>query len=44
MRIDIEPGSGFCFGVENAVNIAEELLMEGKRFTASEKLYIMISR
>jgi 4-hydroxy-3-methylbut-2-enyl diphosphate reductase len=29
MKIDIEPGSGFCFGVENAVNIAEELLMEG---------------
>ena len=31
MRIDIEPGSGFCFGVENAVNIAEELLMEGQK-------------
>ena len=31
MKIDIEPGSGFCFGVENAVNIAEELLMEGQK-------------
>lgn len=26
MKVDIEPGSGFCFGVENAVKIAEEAL------------------
>lgn len=31
MKIDIEPGSGFCFGVENAVNIAEDLLSEGEK-------------
>ncbi|MCU0378153.1 MAG: 4-hydroxy-3-methylbut-2-enyl diphosphate reductase [Bacteroidales bacterium] len=31
MKIDIEPGSGFCFGVENAVNIAEESLSEGEK-------------
>lgn len=31
MKIDIEPGSGFCFGVENAVNIAEESLRKGQK-------------
>jgi 4-hydroxy-3-methylbut-2-enyl diphosphate reductase len=30
MKIDIEPGSGFCFGVENAVKIAEEALKSGE--------------
>jgi len=30
MKVDIEPGSGFCFGVENAVKIAEEALREGE--------------
>jgi 4-hydroxy-3-methylbut-2-enyl diphosphate reductase len=30
MKVDIEPGSGFCFGVENAVRIAEEALAEGE--------------
>lgn len=30
MKVDIEPGSGFCFGVENAVKIAEESLREGE--------------
>jgi len=29
MEVDIEPGSGFCFGVENAVKIAEEALEAG---------------
>jgi 4-hydroxy-3-methylbut-2-enyl diphosphate reductase len=31
MKVDIEPGSGFCFGVENAVNIAEESLKKGEK-------------
>lgn len=31
MKVDIEPGSGFCFGVENAVKIAEEALKGGKQ-------------
>jgi 4-hydroxy-3-methylbut-2-enyl diphosphate reductase len=31
MKVDIEPGSGFCFGVENAVRIAEEALMAGEK-------------
>lgn len=30
MKVDIEEGSGFCFGVENAVKIAEESLREGE--------------
>lgn len=30
MKIDVEPGSGFCFGVENAVKIAEEALKSGE--------------
>lgn len=30
MKVDIEPGAGFCFGVENAVQIAEEALGEGE--------------
>jgi len=30
MKVDIEQGSGFCFGVENAVAIAEEALREGE--------------
>jgi 4-hydroxy-3-methylbut-2-enyl diphosphate reductase len=30
MKVDIEPGSGFCFGVENAVGIAEEALRDGE--------------
>jgi 4-hydroxy-3-methylbut-2-enyl diphosphate reductase len=30
MKVDIEPGSGFCFGVENAVRIAEEALKQGE--------------
>jgi 4-hydroxy-3-methylbut-2-en-1-yl diphosphate reductase len=31
MKVDIEPGSGFCFGVENAVRIAEEALRAGEK-------------
>jgi len=31
MKVDIEPGSGFCFGVENAIRIAEEELREGEK-------------
>jgi 4-hydroxy-3-methylbut-2-enyl diphosphate reductase len=30
MKVKIEPGSGFCFGVENAVKIAEEALKSGE--------------
>jgi len=30
MKVEIEAGSGFCFGVENAVRIAEEALEEGE--------------
>jgi 4-hydroxy-3-methylbut-2-enyl diphosphate reductase len=30
MKVDIEPGSGFCFGVENAIRIAEEELRAGE--------------
>ncbi len=30
MEVDIEPGSGFCFGVENAVKIAEAALEAGE--------------
>jgi len=30
MKVDIEPGSGFCFGVENAVAIAEDALRGGE--------------
>ncbi len=31
MKVDIEAGSGFCFGVKNAVMIAEEALREGEK-------------
>jgi 4-hydroxy-3-methylbut-2-enyl diphosphate reductase len=31
MKVDIEPGSGFCFGVENAIMIAEEELRAGEK-------------
>jgi 4-hydroxy-3-methylbut-2-enyl diphosphate reductase len=31
MKVDIEPGSGFCFGVENAIRIAEEALRAGEK-------------
>lgn len=30
MKVDVEPGSGFCFGVQNAVMIAEEALRGGE--------------
>ena len=30
MKVDIEQSSGFCFGVENAVAIAEDALREGE--------------
>ncbi|MDX2415557.1 MAG: 4-hydroxy-3-methylbut-2-enyl diphosphate reductase, partial [Bacteroidales bacterium] len=29
MKIEIEKSSGFCFGVENAINMAEEALLSG---------------
>jgi len=28
MKIEIDPGAGPCFGVERAINMAEELLSE----------------
>jgi len=31
MEIDIDTGSGFCFGVQNAVGIAEEALKKGEK-------------
>ena len=31
MKVDIESGSGFCFGVENAIRIAEEELRAGEK-------------
>lgn len=31
MKIEIEPGSGFCFGVENAVKIAGKALKSGEQ-------------
>ena len=31
MKVEIEPGSGFCFGVENAIRIAEEELRKGEK-------------
>jgi 4-hydroxy-3-methylbut-2-enyl diphosphate reductase len=31
MKAVIEPGSGFCFGVENAVSLAEESLRAGEK-------------
>jgi len=31
MKIEIEPRSGFCFGVENAIKIAENSLMQGEK-------------
>jgi 4-hydroxy-3-methylbut-2-enyl diphosphate reductase len=31
MKIEIEPGAGFCFGVENAVKIAGEALESGEQ-------------
>ncbi len=31
MKIDIDPGAGFCFGVEQAVDKARELLKQGQQ-------------
>lgn len=31
MKVSIEQGSGFCFGVKNAVRIAEESLLKGEK-------------
>jgi len=31
MKAVIEQGSGFCFGVENAVSLAEESLRAGEK-------------
>jgi 4-hydroxy-3-methylbut-2-enyl diphosphate reductase len=31
MQVDTDKGSGFCFGVENAVRIAEEALLRGEK-------------
>ena len=31
MRIEIEKSSGFCFGVENAIKMAEEALVSGEK-------------
>ena len=31
MKIEIDQKSGFCFGVHNAVEIAEEALLEGEK-------------
>ena len=31
MKVDVEQGSGFCFGVENAVSIAEDALRDGEQ-------------
>lgn len=30
MKIEVEPRSGFCFGVENAISIAEQALLQGE--------------
>jgi 4-hydroxy-3-methylbut-2-enyl diphosphate reductase len=30
MNIEVEPRSGFCFGVENAISIAEQALLKGE--------------
>ena len=30
MKIEVEPRSGFCFGVENAISIAEQALLKGE--------------
>lgn len=30
MKIEVEPRSGFCFGVENAISIAEQALVQGE--------------
>ena len=30
MKVEIDPGSGFCFGVEKAVRLAEEALLKGE--------------
>jgi 4-hydroxy-3-methylbut-2-enyl diphosphate reductase len=31
MKVEIDDKSGFCFGVQNAVEIAEKALKEGKK-------------
>jgi 4-hydroxy-3-methylbut-2-en-1-yl diphosphate reductase len=31
MKVEVDSGSGFCFGVENAVEIAEKALESGEK-------------
>ena len=37
MVVEIDEKSGFCFGVQNAVEIAEEALSKGKKYSPSAR-------
>ena len=39
-KVEIDEGSGFCFGVVTAINKAEEELAKGGTYTVWETLYI----
>ena len=41
VKIEIDKGSGFCFGVVNAIKKAEEELEKVKFFTVLEILFII---